>query len=316
MRAVDPTIEIVASGATPFETSTTARHHRKPLPAKLPYEFGSHQDWSGQLLEHSSDNIDYLAEHLYPVGNSAFDVDRQEFVEVDDPLVDRVRRLPNRVRATVEAWQEYVKRMPQLKDKGITLAIDEWTGGDRRDFSRTLCAAAGLHEMFRHSDVITMGAYTAFTGCLAFNGAESCYSPTGLVFYLYRHHFGTIPVDVTGNAPQKPVKGTVGVDKPSVSSGSDTYPLDVVAALTSDRQRLTVAILNPTEDSQSIRATFNDLELQDNGKKWQIAAADLQSRNEAGHTPTIEIVESTFDQVPKTFDLPPLSVTLYEFKLK
>lgn len=44
MREVDPTIEIVASGATPFETSTTARHHRRPLPAKLPYEFGTPQD--------------------------------------------------------------------------------------------------------------------------------------------------------------------------------------------------------------------------------------------------------------------------------
>jgi len=316
MRAVDPSIEIVASGATPFETSTTARHHRKPLPAKLPYQYGSHQDWSGQLLEHSADNFDYLAEHLYPVSNSAFDVDRQEFVEVDDPLVDRVRRLPNRVRATVEAWNEYVKRMPQLKEKGIKLAIDEWAGGDRRSFSRTLCAAAGLHEMFRHSDVITMGAYTAFTGCLAFNGAESCYSPTGLVFYLYRHHFGTIPVDVTGNSPPKPVKGTIGVDRPSVPSGSDTYPLDVVAALTSDRERLTVAILNPTEEPHSIRTTFHDLDLQPSGTKWQIAAENLESRNEAGQQPAVEIVESAMDRVPQSFDLPPLSVTLYEFRLK
>src|SRR5258708_2932795 len=107
MRVADSSIKLVASGATPFETSTTARHHRKPLPAKLPYDFGSKQDWSGNLLEHCAENIDFLAEHLYPVSDSAFDLDKQAFVQVDDPLADRVRRTPNRVKCTVEAWEEY-----------------------------------------------------------------------------------------------------------------------------------------------------------------------------------------------------------------
>src|SRR5208337_366685 len=126
MRKVDPTIELVASGATPFETSTTARHHRPPLPSKLPYEYGSPQDWSGNLLAHSSDYFEYLSEHLYPVLNSAFDVDAQKFVKTNDPTEDQIRRLPNRVRATVEAYDEYMKRMPELKDKHIKVAIDEW----------------------------------------------------------------------------------------------------------------------------------------------------------------------------------------------
>src|SRR4029077_1049858 len=189
---------------------------------------------------------------LYPVNDSAFDVETQAFVASNDSLADRVRRTPNRVKATADAWEEYLKRMPQLTNRNIKIAIDEWTGGGRGDFSRTLCAAEGLHEMFRHSDVITMGAYTAFTSCLATDGADASYSTTGLIFYLYRHHFGTIPVAITGNAPQPEVKGTVGVDKPKVSSGSDTYPLDVVAALSEDRKVLTVAIVNPTESDQKI----------------------------------------------------------------
>ena len=316
MRQVDPTIEIVASGATPFETGTTARHHRKPLPAKLPYEYGSPQDWSSNLLEHCADNIDYLAEHLYPLADSAFDVDKQAFVPVQDPLVDQVRRIPNRVRCAVEAWEEYLKRMPALKDKHIKLALDEWTGGGWGDFSQTLCAAEGLHEMFRHSDVITMGAYTAFTSCLAFNGADSCYSTTGLAFYLYRHHFGTIPVVVTGNAPQHPVKGTVGVDKPVVSSGSDTYPLDVVASLSSDRKFLTVAVVNPTESPQKINVTFNHIALQDKASKWEVAVHDLQTRNVAGQEPKVGIVETSLDQVPSLLEVVPFSISLYEFKVR
>jgi alpha-L-arabinofuranosidase len=316
MREVDPTIKIVVSGATPFETSTTARHHRKPLPAKLPYEYGTPQDWSGNLLEHCADNIDFLAEHLYPVDNSAFDLEKQAFVEVNDPLVDRVRRIPNRVKCTVEAWEEYVKRMPALKDKNIKLAIDEWTGGNRGDFSRTLCAAEGLHEMFRHSEIITMGAYTAFTSCLAFNGADSCYSTTGLAFHLYRHHFGTIPVAITGNAPQHPVSGTVGVDKPAVSSGSDTYPLDVVAALSSDRRFLTVALVNPTDAPQKINVTFDNIALQAKARKWELAAKDLQARNVVGQEPQVKIVETSLGQVPGVVEVVPLSISLYEFAVK
>ena len=316
MRQVEPTIEIVASGATPFETSTTVRHHRPPLPSKLPFEYGSPQDWSGNLLAHCSDYFEHLAEHLYPLTDSAFDVNEQKFVRVEDPLVDRIRRVPNRVRCAVEAWEEYLRRMPHLKDKNIKLAIDEWAGGNRRDFTSTLCAAEGLHEMFRHSDIIKMGAYTAFSSCLAFDGAESCYSTTGLVFYLYRHHFGTIPVEVTGNSPQHPVKGTVGVDKPAVSSGSDTYPLDVVSALSSDRKFLTIAIVNPTESVQKINIIFKNIKLQDKAKMWEIAADDIKARNVAGQKPEVEIVESPLKQMPKILEIAPISISLYEFEVK
>ncbi len=316
MRQVDPTIVIVASGATIFETSTTARHHRQPLPAKLPYEYGSKQDWSGQLLENSSDYFEYLAEHLYPVTNSAFDVNEQQFVRTDDPLVDQVRRLPNRVKCTVEAWEEYLKRMPQLKDKNIKLAIDEWAGGGRMGFMSTLCAAEGLHEMFRHTDVIKMGAYTAFTSALDFNGADSCYSTTGLAFYLYRRQFGTIPVEVVGNSPQHEVKGTIGVDKPTVSSGSGTYPLDVAAALSADKKTLTVAIINPTETVQKIGINFKNIELWDDAVKLEIAPDNLNARNIAEQQPQVKIVESQLDQVPKTLDVAPISVSLYKFNAR
>jgi hypothetical protein len=38
VRQVNPTIKLVASGSTPFETGTTACHQREPLPAGLPYQ--------------------------------------------------------------------------------------------------------------------------------------------------------------------------------------------------------------------------------------------------------------------------------------
>jgi len=316
MRKVDPAIELVASGATPFETSTTARHHRPPLPSKLPYEYGSPQDWSGNLLAHSSDYFEYLSEHLYPVLNSAFDVDAQKFVKTNDPIEDQIRRLPNRVRATVEAWEEYQRRMPNLEGKNLKLAIDEWTGGGFKGFMRALCAAEGLQEMFRYSQFIKMGAYTAFISNLNFDGNDAVLSSVGLVFKLYRQRFGTVPVEVSGNSPQKPVQGTIGVDKPRVSSGSDTYPLDVAAALTNDHKKLTVAIVNPTETLQEMDFNVVGVQLQGAGRMWRIAAPNLDADNEPGKKPELEIVETPVRELPKTLALPPLSISLCEFEAR
>jgi alpha-N-arabinofuranosidase len=315
MRDVDPSIVLVASGATPFETSTTARHHRPPLPSKLPYEYGSPEDWSGNLLEHSCDYFEVLSEHFYPLADSAFNVETQQFERVDDPLVDRVRRIVNRVRCTMEAWQEYQKRMPYLKDKNIKIAIDEWSGG-RRGFFPSLCAAEGLHEIFRYSDVIEMSGYTAASSLISYNRTDAVYSTTGLVFMLYRHHFGTIPVQVTGSSPQHQVKGTIGVDKPAVSSGSDTYPLDVVAALGRDRNALTIAIVNPTESVQQIAVTVKGADLSNKGRLWRIVAGDIDARNMVGQTPQVEIAESAFTGIPGVLSIEPISINLYEFQMK
>jgi alpha-N-arabinofuranosidase len=315
MRQVDPSIVLVASGATPFETSTTARHHRKPLPSKLPYEYGSPEDWSGNLLARSSDYFEVISEHFYPVADSMFDVEKQEFVRVDDPVVDRVRRVVNRVRCTVEAWHEYQKRMPELKEENIRIAIDEWSGG-RGGFFATLCAAEGLHEMFRYSDLITMSGYTAASSCLSYDRADAVYSTIGLVFKLYRGHYGTVPVEVTGDSPPHEVRGTIGVDKPTVSSGSPTYPLDVAAALTEDKKALTVAIVNPTESEQQIRLHFKTVNLADQGTLWRMVAPDLDARNTVGQPPQVEIAESVLTERPDMLSIPPISISLYKLPIQ
>ena len=316
MRHVDPSIELIASGATPFETSTTARHHRKPLPAKLPYQFGSKQDWSGQLLEHSSDYINFVSEHLYPVLDSAFDEEKQDFIKTNDPIQDQIRRLPNRVEATAEAWQKYMEMMPGLRDKNIKMAIDEWAGGGRRGFERALVAAEGLQEMFRHTDVITMGAYTAFISNLSFNGNDSVLSSVGLVFRLYRHDFGTLPVEVTGNSPQPPLKGTIGVDRPQKTSGSPTYPMDVSAALSANHKKLTVAAVNPTETAHEMDFNVEGVELEGGGILRRIAAPNLDADNDPGKPPEVSIQETRLSARPTTVTLPPLSISMYEFDVK
>lgn len=121
---------------------------------------------------------------------------------------------------------------------------------------------------------------------------------------------------MSGNSPQKPVQGTIGVDKPRVSSGSDTYPLDVAAALTNDRKKLTVALVNPTETLQEIDFNVAGVQLQGAGRMWRIAAPNLDADNEPGKKPELEIVETPVRELPKTLALPPLSISLCEFEAR
>ena len=136
------------------------------------------------------------------------------------------------------------------------------------------------------------------------------------MFKIYRQHFGTIPLAVAGNSPQHDVKGAVGVDKPRIPSGSDTYPLDAVAALTADRKSLTLAIVNPTESAQQIDVALKGVAVQDQGRLWRIASAELTAANAPGKPPLVDIVESALTEAPGRLAVPPISISIYEFPLR
>lgn len=318
MRKVDPNILVVASGADPAEMSTTGAG--KSITGKPTTDFGDPlADWDGGLLTNSANYMDSIAEHLYPKADQAFDAQQGKFVPVDDSLADKARRLPNRVKCVTDAWDEYQRRLPNLDMSKYPISLDEWVAGrltTGRDVFAALSTAEGLNEMFRHSDRFAVSGYTALSGLLAWNKTDSTIRPIGLMFEMYRQHYGTIPVIVTGNSPQHDVQGTVNVDKPKVSSGSDTYPLDVVAALTADRKALTVAVVNPTESSQQLGASFAGVTLGGGGKSWQVAPASLAAQNEAGKPMAVNIAEGTVAGAPSNITVPPLSITIYELPVQ
>jgi len=319
MRRVDPTIKIVAAGATPIEASQSRAAIM--ITGKHVAEFGGPADFTGGLLAHSADYLDAIAEHLYPTTvDKAFDAGKQDYVKVDEPLVDRARKLANGMRCPVEAWEEYQRRFPFLNMNRIWIAFDEWVSGrigDARDsmFS-PLSSAQAMHEMFRHSNRFVISAYTGAPELLAIGKTDVTLRPIGLMFKLYRRHFGTIPLAVEGNSPQHEVKGTVGVDKPKVSSGSDTYPLDAVAALTFDGKSLTLAIVNPTESAQQIDVTLKGVTVQDKGRLWRIAAADLTAANVPGKPRVVDIIESPLTGAPGRLAISPISIGIYEFPVQ
>lgn len=142
-----------------------------------------------------------------------------------------------------------------------------------------------LNELFRHTDVYTMSAYTCAPCALNYNSFDPPVPTSGgLVFKLLANRLGTIPVlGIQGNSPQPELAGTVGVDKPRVSSGSPTYLLDVMAALSQNRKTLTVSVVNPSETSKELVLDIaGGAPVASSGRKWTIAGPNIEARNVSG----------------------------------
>ncbi len=163
--------------------------------------------------------------------------------------------------------------------------------------------------MFRHTDVFQMAAYTFATSLLSRNGTNASLNANGLVFKLYRDHFGSIPVDVSGNSPQPKPTDPPGGEQPVVNAGSDTFPLDVVAAWTEDRRTLTVAVLNPTEVVQPLKLNIAGAALSGKGTVCRLASADNTGQNPG-------ISNSPIDSVPDSLSFPPFSVSIFDLPVR
>lgn len=336
MKTVDPKIKVTVSGASVCEKSIGGAEKKgdffpdkwePPVPDKLPYEFGSLNDWDGWLLENSADNIDNLSEHTYAYPDLAFDAEKQRFVDVQDALQFKTRRMANRIGEAFEAWQKYLERMPSLKQRNIKFIFDEWgvryrsaDGKNHRapGMISPLSYALLLHELFRHSDMVTASCPTGglFTVLIDNTGDAVGYAPEGLVLKLMANHFAeALPVVVSGNSPQQPVQGTPLVDIPTVPIGSPTYPLDVVAALSSDRKSFILSVVNPTEEEHVFSPRVAGVNLRGQGKLWQIAAPSVDTTNVPGKKPSVDIVESPQNALSDHMRVPAISVNVYEFEI-
>jgi alpha-N-arabinofuranosidase len=344
MKKVDPAIKVIASSATPEELSWTYIENRQlgtfpareAVNAKVPFGFGTKYDWTGALLARSAEYIDYLGEHFYGYPNLAIDCDKQAFVEANDPIADRVRRMPNKVQMKFEAWEEYLKRMPGLKDRDIKFAFDEWAPRNRPVSASAAAPASSpmlnpltnalvYHEFFRHSDMVALGVATGGMNTVAMDeyGDPSGYRMEGLVVKVLHDHFaGALPMAVTGNSPQHTIKGTPWVDLPARPSGSPTYPLDVFAAVSADRRKLAVSVVNPTETAQEFELNMTGLQPIGAVRLWQLIAlataspAPAPGRGGFSFGPPATMTENSLREAPRRIPVPPSSMTVYEFEVR
>jgi alpha-N-arabinofuranosidase len=235
----------------------------------------------------------YISEHLY-------------WQDKDD-VPAHVAQIVEGIRRVADAHRGYRRDLPSLKGKDIRIALDEWNYwygpfeygelGTRYFLQDALGIAAGLHEMFRQSDLVFMANYAQTVnviGAIKTTKTRAELETTGLALALYRCHFGTIPVAVTG----------------------DVAPLDVAAAWTGDRSALTVAVVNPTAETRSLRLDVRGADLTGDARRFVLDGDGKWAHNAPGRPREVDVVARTLREGGDRVEAPPLSVTLQVLYLR
>jgi len=317
MRAVDPTIKLIGAGAMP--DAMTGSKQAKRIGGQVVPEYLSPADWSGSLLVRCLDKMDLLSEHFYSRSGQRTDLTTGEKVSTGpQSLVEWERAPATQVRSKYEHYQEYLKRIPGLQAKPVPISLDEWayTGLPPNSYKVVPAYAWAFHEMFRHSDLFQLGGFTFATAMISEDRTDAVLSPTGLLFKLYREHFGAIPVEVSGDSPQPKPIYPAGGDQPKVNPGSDTYPIDVSASLSDDRKTLTFAVLNPSDSEQRVKLSIKGVKLSTQGRLWRMAPASVDATITVGQTAGVAVQEEALTARPDSMPVPPFSVSIYSFAVQ
>ena len=325
MRAADPSITLLASGAMPDEMTVEGQPRTMGMPDPQ-VRFGDPRaDWTGGLLAKSFGNFDGLTEHWYVRAGKRFDYDHAKslpmdapieggYVNVDETVLEFARHPSNRVHKKAEEWNEYTKRFPAMVDKKIFLSIDEYGYGGS-NMKSALATGMIMNEMFRHTDFMKMAAYTMSVSTLDYNATGATYNSRGLLYKALREHLGTLPVAVSGNSPQPAPKYPPYGDQPQESAGSATYPLDVFAALTDDRKYLTLSVVNATDTSQNLNLNIQGSRVAGNSTLWQMTGSSLDADNHVGQPPQVDVKEIPISDPSQPLSVAAYSVNIYRFPL-
>ena len=313
----DPNIKLIASGASVPEQSSQYRNYRKPYQTELPVPFRSFFDWTGQLLKGSLEYIDYMSEHIYPNSGAYFDDATDSWVPCQFDFMESIRLAANRVKNSAESMDKYEEMIPGVKEKHVPYWIDEWAGGRGRGFQGTIGAAVTLHEMYRYSYYVMMAGITSVGSLYTYDDNKATISSTGLLFKLLIEHLGDLPLGLTGNSPQKAMKGTPFVDIPLEPSGSPTYPLDIMATKDSKTGKVIVSVVNPTEEAQRFALKFDGGVPNPKSKVTVYALAPAQSTDaNTLDNPDVITVQTRTEKLNTNVTVPAHSVILYEYSMK
>lgn len=311
MRAVDPSITLIASGAMPDQMHPRDAKENPSL-ASIQHKFGTDQDWTGGVLRETWGNFEGISEHWYDRAEQRPDAPPA------DALMEFARSPSNDVRMKADEWRIYQQRFPKMKADDIFLSIDEYAYiGDKPNLKLSLAYAMVLQEMLRHTDFLRMAAFTTGSSTMDITPTGAVLNSTGEVFKLYGDHFGEgmIPIALDGNAPQPDPKYPVGYDHPQVKAGSPTNPLDMIAALTPDRRHLAIAVVNATTSPQSVAIDLAGGTTRGPGEVWRLTGKSLDAANIVGAPPGVTIRQERVAPLGKTLTVAPISVSIFQYPL-
>ena len=250
--------------------------------------------WDEAMLAANAGNMSLISEHFY--------------VQEGAGLMGHVAQVPRAIRRIAEAHRRYRSQIPALGGTNIRIALDEWNYwygphlygelGTRYFLKDALGIAAGIHEYARQADIIFMANYAQTVnviGAIKTTKTAAAFDTTGLVLKLYRAEFGMIPVSVAGASE----------------------PLDVAAAWRENGKTLTLSIVNPTHEAQTMALAVTGARFAPDARLWRMTGTNEKAYNEPGKPPTVSFRETRGERVPASGSLivPPMSISLYELRV-
>jgi alpha-N-arabinofuranosidase len=289
MWKVDPGLKLTAVG----DLETINKNH-DPDQAK------SGKGCTQIMLEQCLDHMSILSEHFYS-GRVPWTKEGR----VD--LLTHVGLLKNAIRKKADGHRKLQASLPNLQGRLMPITMDEWNYWHREyaygelgciyELSDGLGTAAGLHEYFRQSDLITMAHYAQTVnviGAIKTTKTAAEMETTGLVLQLYRAHFG---------------------EKPLVLE-KEFGPYDIAAALTKDGRTLTLGAVNPTSEEIEIVLAPGGLALAGAGTRYHITGPNDRAHNTPGQPRVIDIQRTDRIAAGAPLRVPALSNALFVLPLK
>jgi len=249
--------------------------------------------WSEVMLRNCASNMTLISEHNYSKEKTN--------------LVEHVEQLSQAIHKVAQAHLQYLRDIPGLANRKIGVVMDEWNYwygdyiygelGVQYHLKDALGVAEGLHEYYRNSDLFYMANYAQTVnviGAIKTSPTAAAFDATALPLVLYRHHFGTIPIQL----PEK------------------TGHLDISAAWTADKKAITIAVVNPENEDRQLAIDWSGITFKNKADQWLIHNPDPQSHNEPGKKPAIAIVASQVKTDGRQLTAPALSVVLWRLDLR
>lgn len=310
MRAADPSIVLIASGAMPDQLHPRDTKENSSLES-IQHKFGTEEDWTGGFFAKAMGTFEGISEHWYDRP------EKRENAPADAELLEYARSPSNQVRMKTEEWKIYQQRFPEIAKRKIFLSIDEYAYFGPPTLKNALAYAMVMQEMLRHTDFLKMSAFTTGASTMDITPTGATMNTTGMVFRLYGEHFGTgtVPLAVDGNVPQPDPKYPVGFAHPRVNAGSATWPLDVIAGISPDGSRLRIAVVNATFEPQPLALDLRGVRVRGSGVRWQLTGASLDAANKVGAAPGVTIAEGKVAALGKSLTVPATSAAVYEFPI-
>ena len=257
-----------------------------------PIAVGNVGEWSQKMLENSSYYMNLISEHIY--------------AKEKENVLEHTAQLAEAIRQKAEAHRKYRKGIKGLEEKDIDIAMDEWNYwygdyiygelGVRYHMKDAIGIARAFHEYYKNSDIIYMANYAQTVnviGAIKTNDTTSTLAATGVVLKLYRNKFGSIPVEVTG----------------------ETDALNIAAALTKNKDSLTVSVINPTENAETLSINFPVAFPQYEITSWNIHNSNPEAYNEPGKEPNIKITRERAAMDIKNLPIEKYSIAIYKINL-